>query len=297
MAFSRQRLWELVRATPRGPLAPLSQTVEPQAGFAIERLTFDVGNGVVARGIVTRPLEVAGRAPGILYMHAHGNWFDIGANELLAGDPAIKTPLGPVFAREGYVSLCLELPLFGTRATIGENALSKAMLWRGKTLIGQMLSELTGALGYLAGRPDVDAGRIGGFGLSMGSTHGFMLASLDDRIKALAHLCALADYDTMIELGAMDGHGQHMTIPGLLPEMSPGGIAGAIAPRPQFVGLGEEDALTPPAAVAKVRAEVEAAYRRAGHPEALEFFVQPGIGHWETPEMREKVLRFFRANL
>ena len=66
------------------------------------------------RGIVTRPLEVAGRAPGILYMHAHGNWFDIGANELLAGDPAIKTPLGPVFAREGYVSLCLELPLFGT---------------------------------------------------------------------------------------------------------------------------------------------------------------------------------------
>ena len=42
-----------------------------------------------------------------------------------------------------------------------------------------------------------------------------MLAALDDRIKAVAHLCCFADYDTMIELGAHDGHGHYMTIPGL----------------------------------------------------------------------------------
>jgi dienelactone hydrolase len=229
-------------------------------------------------------------------MHSHGGKYEIGADEMLNGHDYIG-PLGPVFAKAGYVTLMVEMPLFGDRARISESALSKALLWRGGTVMGQMLSELTGALGYLAQRPDVDPQRIGGFGISMGSTHGFMLAALDDRIKAVAHLCCFADYDVMIDLRMHDGHGHYMTIPGMLAETSAGEVCGAIAPRPQLICLGADDSLTPPAAVAKARLETEAAYRAAGHPERLEIFVQPGIKHQETPEMRAKVMRFFGGSL
>ena len=61
----------------------------------------------------------------------------------------------------------------------------------------------------------------------------------------------------MIELGAHDGHGHYMTIPGLVAETSVGEICGAIAPRPQLICIGADDSLTPPSAVAKARAETE----------------------------------------
>ncbi len=230
-------------------------------------------------------------------MHAHGGRYDVGVNEILDGQTYMGPPLGPVFARAGYVTLMLEMPLFGDRATISESALSKALLWRGRTVMGKMLSELTAALGYLAGRDDVDPDRIGAYGVSMGCTHAFMLAALDDRIAAVAQICCFADYGVMIDLGLHDGHGHYLTIPGLLAETSVGEICGAIAPRPQLICLGEDDTLTPPAAVAKARAETEAAYQAAGHAERLQLFIQPGTKHQETPEMREQVLEFLRHAL
>ena len=295
MAFSRPRFWELLTAGPRGPLPLLSRSVETRGDFVVETLVFDLGDGQKMRGFVARPAG-PGPFPALLYMHSHGGKYEIGADEMLKGHDYIG-PLGPVFAAAGYVTLMVEMPLFGERATITESALTKALLWRGKILMGQMLSELSGALGYLAARADVDAARIGAFGISMGSTHGFMLAALDDRVRAVAHLCCFADYGVMIDLGAHDRHGHYMTIPGLVAETSPGEIAGSIAPRAQLVCLGEADALTPPAAVAKARGEVEAAYDAAGCPEALEIFIEPGIGHHETPAMRQKVLRFFDKSL
>jgi len=296
MAFSRERFWELLKATPQPAPLLISQEIESHADYVVETLLFEVESGPSVRGFITRPNDATHRHPALLYMHSHGGKYDIGADELLKGHDYIG-PLGPIFARAGYVTLVIEMPLFGTRANFTESALSKALLWRGKTLMGQMLSELSGALSYLAARPDVDPDRIGGFGMSMGCTHGFMLAALDDRIKAVAHLCCFADYDVLIDLGAHDRHGHYMTIPGMLAETSVGEICGAIAPRPQLICIGEADDLTPPSAVYKARVETETAYSVVGHPEALTIFIEPGVKHQETPAMREKVLGFFRENL
>src|SRR6185312_6891932 len=187
MPFSRERFWELLRDRPQA--APIVVATETEAGdgYAIERLRLRLASGEMVRGILTRPADVSARLPAILYMHSHGGHYDIGADELLTGQDYIGG-LGPLFAKAGYVTLCIDMPLFGQRRQFTESALSKALLWRGKTLMGQMLAELSGDLTYLAARPDVDAERIGGFGMSMGCTHAFMLAALDDRIKAVAHL-------------------------------------------------------------------------------------------------------------
>ena len=70
-----------------------------------------------------------------------------------------------------------------------------------------------------------------------------------------------------------------------------GAIAALVAPRPQLVCIGEADALTPTLAVKRAWAELAPAY--AGAPGALEMVSEPGIGHQETPRMREAVLAFF----
>jgi cephalosporin-C deacetylase-like acetyl esterase len=295
MAFSRDRFWALLKAAPRDPLQVISTSHQQHDGYAVEALRFELEGGEPMRGFVARP-TTPGPHPALLYMHSHGGKYHIGADEMLLGHDYIG-PLGPVFARAGFVTLMVEMPLFGTRANVSESALSKALLWRGRTLMGQMLSELTGALGYLAARPDVDAARIGAFGISMGCTHGFMLAALDDRIKALTHLCCYADYDVMIDLGLHDMHGHYLTIPGLLAETSVGEICGAIAPRSQLICIGADDPLTAPAAVARARGETEAAYRAAGHAEALEIFIEPGVKHQETTAMRQKFMAFFQREL
>ena len=307
MTFARDRLWALLGTQPEGAPAVAVEAIEPEDGYTIERLRFELGSGASAeerlfcggsgvRGILTRPSRIDSPGPALLYMHSHGGHYEVGADELLEGQDYIGA-LGPVFARAGYVTLTIDMPLFGERRQMSESALSKALLWHGRTLMGRMLAELSGALTYLVSRPDVDADRVGGFGMSMGCTHALMLSALDDRLKAVAHLCCFADYGLMIRSGAHDGHGHYMTIPGLLAEMSTGEIGGAIAPRPQLICLGTADTLTPPDAVAQARSEAEAAYARAGHPERLSFLVEPGIGHQETPAMRTAVLGFFAQNL
>ena len=115
-----------------------------------------------------------------------------------------------------------------------ESSAAKAHIWYGTSLIGQMISEQSAALTYLASRDDVDPGRIGAFGISLGSTLAYWHAALDPRIAAVAHLCCYADYATLVELGNHDNHGIYLLVPGLLRHTSTGEIAGLVAPRPQL---------------------------------------------------------------
>jgi dienelactone hydrolase len=293
MTITRGRFRELIRLA-EPPVSLLSSRVESADGYVIEHLRLKLGEEEV-RGILTRPADDTRRLPAILYGHSHGGGYGIGARELLDGREYLLDPLGPVFARAGYVTLCIDMPVFGERATVSESSAAKALLWHGRSLFGQMLSDHSAALTYLAGRDDVDPGRIGAFGISMGCVLSYWLAAMDERIAAVAHLCCFADFRTMIELGAHDGHGIYLTVPGLLSEADGGSIAALIAPRPQLVCIGEADSLTPPAAVARAWSELGPAYVNA--PGMLQKVSEPGIGHQETPRMRAAALAFFAENV
>jgi dienelactone hydrolase len=267
---------------------------EHRDGYVVEHVRLKLGASDV-RGILTKPAGAGGRLPAILYGHSHGGGYQVGARELLDGREYLLDPLGPVFARAGYVTFSIDMPVFGERAIVSESFAAKALLWHGKSLFGQMLSDHAAALTYLVGRDDVDPKRVGAFGMSMGCVLSYWLAALDERISAVAHLCCFADFRTMIELGAHDGHGIYLTVPGLLREADGGSIAALIAPRPQLICLGEADRLTPPQAVAKALEELRPAY--AGAEGKLEFLSEPDVGHAETPRMREAVLAFFARHL
>lgn len=290
--ITRERLAERFGIT-SGALSFVSAAEPETVGrMVVERLNFDTTESKRVRGILTRPVEARGPMPAILYAHAHGFDYDLGADEPLRGRVHLHTPLAPVFAAEGYVTLALDMPTFGTRQNPGEAAATKALLWHGRSLMGQMLSEQISGVDYLLTRDDVDPGRLWGFGLSMGATLTYWLAAIDRRLSAIAHLCCYADFRTMIALGAHDGHGFYLTVPGLLAETDNGEIAGLVAPRPQLICLGELDTLTPPLAVERALADTRAAYGPNG---PLVVFHQPGVGHCETLEMRQLMLEFFRS--
>ncbi|QYO75357.1 alpha/beta hydrolase family protein [Devosia salina] len=293
MPVTADRFRELLGFEDRG-VTLLSRQIQPSGDYTIEHLRLRIGDEDV-RGILTRPTAAVGRLPAILYGHSHGGGYAIGARELLDGREYLVSPLGPVFARAGYVTLSIDMPVFGERASVSEGSAAKALLWYGKSLFGQMLSDHAGALTYLAGRDDVDATRIGAFGLSMGCVLSYWLAAIDKRIAAVAHLCCFADFRTMIALGAHDGHGIYLTVPGLLREADGGSIAALIAPRPQLICVGEADHFSPPEAVARALEDLRPAYE--GEPGMLEFLSEPGIGHQETPRMRAAVLDFFARRL
>src|SRR6218665_3929704 len=142
---------------------------EIRDGYILERLRFRLTDGTEVRGFLTRPSAgFVSRGPAIVYAHAHGGRWDIGASELIDGRPALLDAPGPMLAREGYVTLCIDMPTFGERSGVTEDAATKAALWHGRTLFGQMVSEQAAALTWLASRPEVDPKRIGVTGLSMG---------------------------------------------------------------------------------------------------------------------------------
>jgi dienelactone hydrolase len=288
LPLTRERLEGLLRLE-RPAVTILNSSEERRDGFVLERLRLKIGSEEV-RGLLTRP-EGPGQHPAILYGHSHGGRYDIGADELMVGREYLLDPLGPVLARAGFVTLCLDMPVFGERRSQSEASAAKALLWHGKSLLGRMLEDHRAGLDYLATRSDVDSGRLGAVGISMGCTLSYWLAALDERIAAVAHLCCFADLRAMIELGAHDGHGIYLVVPGLLEEADAGEIAGLIAPRPQLVCIGEADSLTPPVAVERAWAATRAAYDRSGG--RLELISEPGVGHQETARMRDAALRFF----
>jgi dienelactone hydrolase len=291
LAITRKRLRELF-GIDEPTLKVVSRNAEERDGYVLETLRFETAEGVAIRGFLSRP-SAPGRYPAIVYAHAHGGRYDIGAAEFTEGRGALLGPFAGVLATAGYVSLCIDMPTFGERATVTESAATKALLWYGKSLFGQMLSEQAAVATYLATRADVDARRIGMYGISMGATLAYWLAAVDERIAAIAHLCCYADFATLIELGAHEGHGIYLTVPGLLAETSTGEIAGLVAPRPQLICLGEDDSLTPPPSIDRALLTTRAMYGEG----PLEVLRQPGIGHQETPEMRTAVMDFFWRHL
>jgi acetyl esterase/lipase len=285
------RLWACLGypdGPPRLPSAKLGPKTD-HADAVLHRLTLHTGSADIA-GLYLCPAG-PGPHPAVLYCHAHGNRYDRGADELIEGRPALQSPYGSALAKLGIASLSIDLAPFGARQSQGpETALAKAASWQGRTLMGDMLAELSQALDWLVGRPEIDAGRVATLGLSMGGTHAYWLAALDPRIAAAAHLCVFSDIAPLIAQGTHDLHGPYMTVPGLLTFGDMADVAALIAPRPQFVGLGALDPLTPDLPDSPALIRLHAAYSTC--PEALRVIVSPDTGHVETPDMRRETLAF-----
>ena len=290
----REELYALLGDLPdrQRPAAARKVGEEEREGYVLEKLVLDLNGIEEVPAFFARPQDASGRAPAILYNHAHGGGYDIGKNEFVNHRDALQEP---PYAREltsrGYVGLCIDTWLFSERRGRTESELFKQMLWHGQVLWGMMVYDNLRALDYLVSRADVDGDRIGTLGLSMGSTMAWWTAALDPRIKVTVDLCCLTDFQALIDTRGLDGHGIYYYVPGLLKSFTSAQINALIAPRPHLSLAGNYDKLTPPAGLDRIDRELREAYGRQGASEHWKL-LRYETGHFESAAMRAEVLDF-----
>lgn len=283
----------------RGVTSQLRKT-EKCPGYTLEHLLLSLNGVEEVPAILLLPDKRAPKAPGLVYMHAHGGTYDVGKEELLNGRTVLPA-YAPVCAEKGIVTLAIDSWCFSERKHVedgrqGETDTFKHMLWHGRVLWGMMMFDEFQAVTYLASRPEVDPGRIAAFGLSMGSTKAWWLAALDPRVKLCIDLCCLTDYEELIKIDNLKGHGIYYYVPRLLKHIQAHEINELIVPRPHLSLNGRRDRLTPPEGVERIAKHLVSLYRQFGRESdcRIELF---DCGHEETPEMRAVVLSWLDKRL
>jgi dienelactone hydrolase len=265
----------------------------------LEVLVLDLNGIEIVPAYFTRPkgLRPGERTPAMVYSHAHGGDYVLGKDELLRGRPALqKPPYAEVLAQRGISALCIDCWNFGERRGRVESQLFKELIWKGQVLWGLMIYDTLKAMDYLVSRPDVNPDRIGSMGISLGSTTAWWHAALDERVRCCIDLCCLTDYDALIETRALDEHGIYYYVPGLLKHFTAAQINAMICPRPHLSLAGNRDPLTPPAGLDRIDRELRRVYGDAGAAENWEL-VRYETGHFETADMRARILRYLDTHL
>lgn len=305
----RATLWRLLGELPPRPSKPEVRVLSRQVGdgFTLEKFEFDNGAGATVRGYVFLPKKARGKVPAILYCHWHGGQYDNGKEEML-GNKDIPAPPGPTLARLGYAVLGVDAYCFGERngqgpgganekGSAGELTAAKFQLWAGRSLWGMIVRDDLMALDYLCSRPEVDAGRIGVTGISMGSTRAWWIMALDDRPKAAVCVACMTRYQDLIQSEMLRAHGIYYFVPGMLRHFDTEAVIACAAPRAMLFMTGDKDGGSPLAGVKAIAAKVAPVYQLAGKEANFESIVYPDTGHVYLPEMWERMVRWMEAQL
>jgi len=271
-------------------------------GYRIERVAYESepGDRVPALLLVPDGASALRPAPAIAVWHQHAGQWHLGKSEPagLAGDPMHHT--GAALAREGYVVLCPDALCFEDRrdpsGKLQDGAFERFEFLRhtvaGKCMAWKNILDMRRAVDYLASRPEVDATRIGSYGHSMGSTHAWMGAPWDERLRAVACNCCLPTYAGIHRERLL--HCFPNFVPGLHAFGDTPDIVALIAPRPLHMNFGELDAGSPIDEVRRAVARIARAYRREHADECFSAFIEPATGHVLSPAMWQNVREFFK---
>jgi len=294
----RQELYALLGPLPdvKGPPAARLVAREEHDGHVLEKLVLDLNGSEDVPAYLALPREPAGTPmPIVVYNHAWN--FELGKNELLRGGKgAQQRPYVEALTEAGYAVFCADMWSFGERRGKSESALFKELLWKGQVLWGLRVFDTLRAIDYLVGRPELDAGRIGTLGKSMGSTMAWWVAALDTRIRVCVDLCCLTDFQTLIDVDGLDRHAIYYYVPGLIARFETAEINALIAPRAHLSLAGRYDNLTPEPGLERIDAALRRVYAEAGASDAWKLVVY-GAGHIETAEMRVEAMTFLAEHL
>lgn len=285
-----------------GPLNPRLVERWQGDGYAIEQVIYETEPGDFVPAYVLVPQGVDGDhpAPAVVCLHQHNGQWAIGKSEPagISGDPMHHT--GKWLAQHGYVVLCPDAVCFEQRRGRRqenfqyEHYLFCKYLLQGKSLIWKVILDVRRAVDYLAGRPEVDAGRIGAYGHSMGSTHAFMAAPWEPRLRAVVCNCCLPTYHAILRDEILHCFSNY--VPGLLQYGDVGDIVGLAAPRAMLFNAGTRDNGSPIDEVRRAVARAREAYEEAGAPHAIRLF-EEDAGHVFSPAMRAETLSWFGEHL
>src|SRR5215472_3910828 len=289
----RQQILALIGGLPdyNGPLNPTTTGRIDAEGYAIEKVIFDSLPGFSVTANLYRP-STPGRYPGVLLQAGHTQEGKpegqrLAANLALKGFVVLAfDPVGQG-EREQTYDRRVDRPLAGWSVPehiqagaqsilIGESV-ARYFIWDGKR-----------ALDYLAGRPEVDASRLGAVGCSGGGALTTFIGALDPRIKAVAPACYINSYRLLFAGPDPDSE---MSLPNFIASgLDMADFVELSAPNPWLILATEGDYFTP-AGARLVYEEARRWFGLYGAEDKVRFFT--GGGPHGTPlETREEIYKW-----
>jgi dienelactone hydrolase len=240
--------------------------------------------------LLPRP-KAGKRCPGVLALHGHGPHGHhpvAGRDDLPGVERAIRSAnydYGRQLVRRGYAVAvpCLtpfgdrlgKRESFGRQDPCGDTFLRLQLL--GRLLMAENLRDALWALELLAGHAEVDAGRLGCVGLSLGGRMTMLASAVSQRIRVAVVSGALNMMQERISKPYSCGA---QVIPGLLKYGDTPEIASLIAPRPSLWEVGSRDTLLPAKEAAEMLRRMSGAYRALGAEKNLHVDRFEGSHQW-----------------
>lgn len=228
----REPLREKLRASlglDRLPAADGAQAVATgvieRDGYRLEKLVMPTLPGLWAPAHLYLPAALDGPAPGLLL--AAGHWPDQGKAE-----PDAQA-FGINMARQGFIVLVYDPLGFGERAEAPGDHDRTDLLMVGVPQQGIAQYEMSRALDYLESRAEVDRERIGVTGADGGSWDAWLLAALDERVRAAVIAGEATDLRERIRTRQPryeEGHA--WVVPGIVHYANTHELLALVAPRP-----------------------------------------------------------------
>ncbi|HTT60917.1 MAG TPA: acetylxylan esterase, partial [Bryobacteraceae bacterium] len=212
-------LYPLPEKTPLHP--EISGRIE-RNGYSIEKVALETMPGYYLGGNLYRPLRPSGKVPAVLTPHGHWTYGRLENSETFSGQA-----LGISLARQGYVAFAYDMVGYNdTFQTEHRFSSPTFQLWS-FTPLGLQLWNSIRALDFVESLPEVDGRRLAVTGASGGGTQTFLLAAVDDRVRAAAPV-------NMVSF-IMQGGCVCENAPGLRIGTSNVEIAAMMAPRPMLL--------------------------------------------------------------
>lgn len=241
--------------------------IERRDGYTAYKLLLPLSRYYTVPAMLLVP-DGKGPFPAVNVLHDHGAHLFIGKEKMIRPlaieDSTVINDadawvdnlyegqyLGDLLARNGYVVLSADAPMWGERGR-AEGVDRKAydlvagnMQMYGVSLCGWMHYDDLRATDWLAQLPQVDSTRIGAVGCSMGAYRAWMLAALSDRIRATAAVCWMttAEHQLTLRYGRGENGGFANTLPGLRRWLDYPHVASLACPRPMLFISGRQDKL------------------------------------------------------
>ncbi len=285
------------------PLA--TEVIEEQRceGYTQRKIEFSTEAWDRARAYLLIPDAGARPLPAVLCFHGTTG---AGKSLVMGMTDRANRAYAPELAREGYVTLAPDDIGMGEHLLPGAGQKDTRPFYErfpDRTIEGKRLWDHMRALDLLSGLPEVDAGRIGAFGHSMGGRSTHYLAAFDERVACAVISCGLTPFTGNFRL--FRTHPAHDPLPtvrqyilehGRLP-FEKHELTGLIAPRPLMLVSPANDGPNPRTDLVSVMAHrVFEVYRLLGKDRNFARLVH-GDGHDTTPYVRRIIYGWFDLHL
>ena len=270
--FTILKLTDLLPHGAAGPLDPEILSETECDGYCHRELEINSTPGRRMPVILTLPLAAAGAAPAVVCIHGHG-----GDRYSPYDSASIYKGFAHSLAAQGYVTIAVD---------VGQHEVFE----EGRLLMGERLWDLWRCVDYLESLPQVDAGRIGCGGLSLGGEMAMWLGAMDERMRATLSSGFLTTMDQMEH-----NHCMCWKFAGLRELVDYADIYALTAPRALQCqnGLEEPETQFNVPLARKTLGAIAPIYRDFNRPEQLALHVHAGGHEIDLPALVE----FFRAHL